>query len=155
MLDVNNCFTYTYSAGTFADYSEDVTAAAISANVLDLDAAGIVPSGGSKPLWLIVRTIDVFATIVSLGIKLITDSAVPSLDAATGLDIVIYRFALAELTANTLLINQPLPHFSYLQYLALEYEPYTEASAGSIVAYLSNSPEPAISAPEQTVEAGT
>lgn len=158
MLDLKNCFTYTFSAGTFADWHEAVTQAAISANIIDLGIAAaddIVPSGGDSPLWLVVRTVTAFATTVSMGIKLITDSVLPVLDAATADDVLVSRFALAELTANTLLINQPLPHFKYKKYLGIEYEPYTNATAGTIMAYLTDGPEPAINAPANTVEAGT
>jgi len=154
MIDLGLCFTYTYSAGTFADYHEAVTVAALSANYIDLDAAGIRPVGGSKPPWLVVWSITVFATMVSMGIKLITDSVIPALDAVTADDVMVTRFAAAVMAANTLLINQPLPAFKYKQYLALEYEPYTNGT-GSILAYLSTGPETAITAPANTVEAGT
>lgn len=154
MIDLKTCFTYTYSAGTFADFAETVTEAAVCANSINLDAAGI-RIAGSKPPWLIVRTVAVFATIVSLGIKLITDSVEPVLDAATADDVMVFRFAAAVLAANTLLINQPLPHFKYKKWLSLEWEPYTNATTGSIVAYLAAGPEPAITAPANTVEAGT
>ena len=154
MIDLGLCFTYAYSAGTFADYHEAVTAAAVSVNYIDLDAAGIVPSGGSKPLWLVVWNMTVQATIVSMGIKLITDSAIPVIDAATADDVMVQRFALVTMAANTLLINAPLPHFKYKQFLAIEYEPYTEGT-GSILAYLATCPETAITAPANVVEAGS
>lgn len=153
MIDLKTCFTYTYSAGTDADLYEAITAAAVSANYIDLDAAGIRPAGG-KPPWLVVKVGTVFATIVSMGIKLVSDSVIPVIDAATGIDVVIYRFALARMTAGALLINQPLPHFKYRQFLTLEWEPYTEGT-GSLLAYLSQGPETAPDVVEQTVEAGS
>ena len=154
MIDLKTCFTYTFSAGTFADYAETVTVAAVSTNSINLDAAGI-RIAGVKPPWLIVRTIAEFATVVSLGIKLITDSVEPALDAATADDVMVFRFAVGLLTANQLLINAPLPHFKYKKWLSIEWEPYTNATTGSIVAYLASGPESAINAPANTVEAGT
>lgn len=153
MIDLATCFTYTYSAGTDADYYEAITSASVSANEINLDAAGIRIAGG-KPPWLIVKVGTVFATMVSLGIKLVTDSATMVLDAATGIDVVVYRFALARMTAGALLINQPLPHFKYRKYLFLEWEPYTNGT-GSLLAYLSQGPEAGEDVVEQTVEAGT
>ncbi len=156
MIDIPTCFTYVYSAGTFADFYEGVTAAALSVNYIDLDAADINPVGGSKPPWLVVVSYGTWATIVSLGIKLVTDSAIPVLDAATGDDIAIWRFAIAVLNGTErLLINQPLPNFRYKQYLTVEYEPYTNGTGGSILAYLAGGPETSITAPAQTVTAGT
>ncbi len=154
MIDLKTCFTYTYSAGTFADYAETVTTAAVSTNSVNLDAAGL-RIAGVKPPWLIVRTLAAFATIVSLGIKLITDSVEPSLDAATATDVMVQRFALSLLGENQLLINAPLPHFKYKKWLSIEWEPYTNATTGSIVAYLASGPESAINAPANTVEAVT
>jgi hypothetical protein len=155
MIDVNNCFTYAYSAGTFADFHEAVTVAAISTNVIDLDNAGTKIAGGSKPPWLVVWVITAFASCVSMGIKLISDSVVPVLDASTAKDVATYRILLASLTANTLIINQPLGVFDYQRYLALEYEPYTNATAGTLCAYLSAGPETAVTDIGQTVEAGS
>jgi len=154
MIELKTCFTYAYSAGTFADYAETVTVAAVSTNSINLDAANLRIAGANPP-WLIVRTVAAFGTIVSLGIKLITDSVEPVLDAATADDVMIWRFALAVLLENVLLINAPLPHFKYKKWITLEWEPYTNATPGSIVAYLAPGPESAITAPAQTVEAGT
>jgi hypothetical protein len=155
MIDIATCFTYVYSAGTYADFYEAVTVAAVSARYLDLDVAGIKIAGGSKPPWLIVKVGTLFATIVSLGIKLVTDSVAPVLDAATAEDVFVWRFAVAKLTAGALLINQPIGHFDFKRYMFLEYEPYTNATAGSLVAYLQDGPESAPTQVAQTVEAGT
>ncbi len=154
MIDLKTCFTYTYSAGTDADYYEAITSADVSNHYIDLDAAGIRPVGGSQPPWLVVKVGTVFATMVSLGIKLVSDSVIPVLDAGTGIDVVIYRFARARMTAGALLINQPLPVFKYRQFLTLEWEPYTNGT-GSLLAYISQGPETAPDVVEQTVEAGT
>jgi len=157
-IDINNCFTYAYSAGTFADFSLAVTSAALSTNYIDLKTAGIKIAGGSKPPWLIARVTTDFATCVSMGIKLITDSVIPVLDAATAKDVMIFRFLLASLKTTVnggLIINNPLPHFDYQRYLTIEFEPYTNATAGKILIFLSDGPEPAVTDIGQTVEAGT
>ena len=157
MIDIPTCFTYTYSAGTFADYHEGVTSAAVSVNSINLDAAGINPVGGSKPPWLVVMAFGTWASIASLGIKLITDSVEPVLDAATADDVEIWRLAIGVLNAtNPLVINQPLPNFLYKQWITIEYEPYTDNTGdGSILAFLASGPETAITAIAQTVTAGT
>jgi hypothetical protein len=152
--DVNTCFTYTYGSGVIGDWDEAVTQAAISANYIDLDVAGIRISG-ARPPWLIVRTMTVFATVVSLGIKLITDSAIPVLDAVTAKDVMVYRIDVVTAGANALIINAPLPNFDYQRYLALEYEPYTNATGGTLIGYLSSGPETAVTDIANVVEAGT
>lgn len=153
MIDLKTCFTYTYSAGTDADLYEAITAASLSANYINLDAAGIRIAGG-KPPWLIVKVGTIFATMVSLGIKIVSDSVIPVLDAATGIDVVIHRFAVGVMTAGALLINEPLPHFKYRKFLSLEWEPYTNGT-GTLLAYLQQGPETAEDVVAQTVEAGT
>lgn len=153
MLEIDTCFTYAYSAGTKADYYEAITGAAVSTNSIDLDAAGVM-IGASKAPWLIVKVGTIFATMVSLGIKLITDSVEPVLDAATAIDVCIWRFARARMTAGALLINQQLPPWEYRQWITMEWEPYTNGT-GSLIAYLAAGPEPAETVVEQTVTAGS
>ena len=152
MIDLKTCFTYAYSAGTFADFAYTPTAAALFTNSINLDAAGI-RIAGSKPPWLIVRTIAAFATVVTAEISLITDSVLPVLNAATATNVLIFRFTAAQMAANTLLINIPLPHFKYKKWLAMEWKPFTSASAGSLLAYLAAGPEPAIDPPTLTIAA--
>ena len=154
MIDLRNSFTYAYSTGAATDHNEAVTSAAISTNIIDLDVAGIQPAGSAKPQYLIAYCTVVGATFVSMGIKLITDSVSPVLDAATADDVMIFRFAVGVCTAGALLINNALPHFAYKRYLAIEWEPYTEGT-GSFNVFLSDGPESAVTAPAQTVEAGT
>jgi len=154
MIDIKNCFTYAYSLNTSADYYASCTIGALLTNDIDLDVAGIQIAGGSKPPWLIVKVgpADFASNTGGANIKLITDSADPVFDAATATDVLCYRFALAVMVANALLINQPLPHFDYKRYLSIEFEPHTaDATAGQLCAYLADGPEPAITAPAQTV----
>ena len=156
-LDLRNCFTYAYSGGLVADLYQTFTAGALSTNYIDLDVAGIQISGGAKPPWLIVKVGPVaFATNTGgAQIKLINDSVVPVFDVASGTDVVVYRFAMATMAANALLVNQALPHFDYKRYLSLEFEPFTaDATTGKLCAYLSDGPESGITAPVQIVTDG-
>lgn len=153
MLDIKTCFTYAYSLGTFADFIQTVTAEAKSTNVIDLDAANLNIVGSSKPPWLIVKVGSVdFATCVSMEIKLLTASAANLTTNAK--EVLMFRFARATMVAGALLVNIPLPNFKYLQYLGLEFTPFTSATAGGFLAYLSDGPEPAVAAPDN-VEAGS
>ena len=143
MINKNLCFTYAYSAGTYADYFQTVTGAEeVSTNAINLDAAGI-RIGGSKPPWWILRVGAAFATCVSMEFKLITATAA---DLTTGVKVVkSHRFVLAEIDAGgELVINEPLGHFDYQQFLGLEITPFTEATTGTIVSYLANGPETAV-----------
>jgi hypothetical protein len=156
-LDIKNCFTYAYSAGTFTDFLQTFTAGALSTNYIDLKVAGIRISGATKPPWLIVRVgpANFAGNTGGAQIKLICDSVIPVFDAATATDVVVYRFAMAVMVANALLVNQPLPFFDYKRYLSIEFEPHTaDASAGQLIAYLSDGPEEGITAPAQTVTDG-
>ena len=140
-IDVRTCFTYAYSAGTVADFYQSVTADAASTNYLDLDVAGIMISGGCKPPWLIVKVGTAFATTVSINFRLQTDS--DSGFATTLRDVFQARFALAQLTAGALLINQALPNLDFQRYMRLYFDVFTNATAGTICAYLSDGPESA------------
>jgi len=143
MLDIRTCFTYAYSDGSVSDFYQDVTGAEeVSSNVIDLDKAGIVIAGSARPPWWILRVGTVFATCVSMDFKLITATAA---DLTTGVKVVASgRFLLAQLTAGALLINQPLGNFDYQRYLGLEITPFTNATTGTIVSYLADGPEPAV-----------
>ena len=143
MLDINTCFTYAFSAGDESDFYQDVTGAEeVSTNVIDLDVAGIRIAGGMPP-WLIIRVGTVFATTVSMDFKLVTATAA---DLTTGQKIILsFRIALASLTAGALIVNAPLPHFDYQRYLGLEITPFTQATTGTIAAWLDTGPQPAVS----------
>ena len=133
-LDLRNCFTYAYSAGTSADLFAACTAGALLTNYLDFDSTGLAPVGSSKPPYLVVKVGTAFAgNTGGAQIKLITDSVIPVFDAATAGDVMVHRFTMAQMAAGALLVNQALPHYDYLTFLALEFEPFTaDASAGTI-----------------------
>ncbi len=151
-LDVRNTFTYAYSDGLATDWDQAVTVDVASTNILDLDVAGIRIAGGGHPPWLIVKVKVAFLSIVSINIRLQTDS--DDGFATTLRDIFQARFALAQLTAGALLINQALPHLDYQRYLRLYFDVFTSATAGTLIGYLSDGPEPAVSDVDQ-VEAAT
>lgn len=143
MLDLRNCFTYAYSAGTWADYLQALTGDAASTNYVNLDAAGVVMSGGAKPTWLIVRVGAAFVTLTSLEIAIETDS---DSGFATALkEVAKWEFALASMTAGALLINQPLGHWSYQQYIRLYFNVVgsNPGSGSSLFACFADGPESA------------
>lgn len=143
MIDIPTCFTYAYSAGTVADFKQSITGDAASTNIIDLDANGIKISGGSRPPWLICRVVDAFVTLTSLEILLQTDS--DSGFATTPKDVAMGHFLLASMTAGAVLINQPLGHWDYQQYMRLYFNVVGSdpGSGSSLVAYLSDGPESA------------
>ena len=154
-IDINNCFTYAYSAGTQDDFFQAVTAQAWSTNAIDLDAAGIRIAGGSKPPWYIVKVGTALATCVSMEIRLVTGTALTSGDISAGAkEVKIHRFLRATMAAGALLINEPLGHFDYQRYLQVEFKPFTSATGGTFLAYLSDGPETAVTDID-LVEAGT
>ena len=142
MYDINNVFTYAYSAGTDADMFQSVTADAASTNLIDLDKANI-RLGAGTPMWIIARIGDTdWATIVSLEIILQTDT-----DTTFTTALKIYklgRFSLAELVAGALLLNTPMPHMKYQRYMRIFFNVFTSASpAADIMVALADSPEEA------------
>lgn len=147
-LDTQNCFTYAYSAGTFTDFVQAITADAASTNYIDLRVAGIRISGGSKPPYLIVKVITAFVTTVSINFRLQTGSTTGF--ATTLRDVFQARFALAALTAGALIINQALPNLDFQRYLRMYFDVFTSASAGTVIAYLSDGPEPGVADVDQT-----
>jgi hypothetical protein len=141
MFDKLNCFTYAYSAGTIADFYQAVTADAASTNLIDLDAANLNIAGG-KPLFLVLQVGTAFATTVSVEVRLQTDT--DSGFATAVKDHAVGRWALAALTANTLIHCAALPVMNYQRYLRLYFNVFTNATAGTIFAALSNGPESAV-----------
>lgn len=136
MQDVLNFFTY-QTDGTF---DQEVTADAISTDVIDLDVVGISIQGSAKPTYIVIWTSDTaFLTTVSIEIQLISDTTA----ALTGapLEIQVWRFVLAQLGANQLLVNQALPVGDYARFLGLNFNVFTNATAGGFVAYLQDGPE--------------
>lgn len=141
MYDINNVFTYTYSAGTEADMFQTVTADAASDNLIDLDSANI-KLGAGKPMYIIARIGSVdWATIVSLEIRLQTDT---DSGFATALkDYILGRWAVAQMTAGALLLNIPMPVMQYQRYLRVYFNVFTSNTAGTILVALADSPEEA------------
>ena len=151
MYDINNVFTYAYSAGTNADNFQTITAAAASTNIIDLDSANI-KLGAGKPMYIIARVGTAFATIVSLEIRLQTDTAAGFSTALK--DYLLGRWLAAQMTAGALLLNIPMPVMEYQRYLRLYFKVFTSATTGTIFAALADSPEEAALQVDH-VEAGT
>lgn len=141
MYHIDNVFTYAFSAGTNADLFQTVTADAASTNIIDLDAANI-RLGAGKPMWIVVRIGSVdFATVVSMEIRLQTDT---DDGFATALkDYNLGRWTVANMTAGSLLLNIPMPHMQYQRYLRLFFNMFTDNTAGTVFAALADSPEAA------------
>lgn len=139
MIDIASCFTYAYSDGSVADFKQTITSDAASTNFIDLDKAGIKISNVKGP-FLIVRVVGDFATIVSMNIRVQTDS--DDGFATTLRDIMQVRFAAAAMINGALLINQQLPFLSLQRYLRLFFDVFTSNSNGGVVAYLATGPEP-------------
>lgn len=126
--------------------SEDqaITATAISENVINFGALGIVPResaamarnlGAGVPLPVLVQVVETFATLTSLTVTLETsassDLSSPTVLASTG------AVALADLTAGSKLggsLNY-MPDAEILAYVGLRYTVTgTAATAGKITA---------------------
>jgi hypothetical protein len=142
MVDINTCFTYAYSAGTVADFYQDISGAEEkSTNVIDLDVAGIKIAGATPP-WLVVKVGTAADACVSMEMKLLTATAA---NLETGQRVInMWRFLQAQMTAGALLINNPLGHFDYQQFLGLEFTPFTTDNSLTVFAALMNGPEPAV-----------
>lgn len=140
MYDINNVFTYAYSAGTEADMFQSVTADAESTNAIDLDSANI-KLGAGKPMYIIARIGSAdWATIASLEIRLQTDTA-DTFNVAVK-DYILGRWAVGQLTAGALLLNIPMPVMKYQRYLRAYFNVFTSASpAGLIMVALADGPE--------------
>ena len=156
MWDTRTCFTYAYSAGTYADYYQAITANAVSTNTLDLDAAGLAIAGGSKPPWLVARVGTASDAAVSIEIKLVTATAA---DLTTGQkQLKLFRFqgggGTSQMTAGALLINEPLGHFKYQRYLGIEFTTFTDDTTLTIAVGLNDGPEFAVTDID-LVEAGS
>ena len=143
MIDVRNCFTYAYSAGTFADFAQALTADAASTNVIDFSANAKVTAGMTKPPWLVVRVVAAFVTLTSLEIALETDT--DSGFATVLKEIMTWHFALGKMTAGALLINQPFGHWKIQRWIRLYFNVVgsNPGSGSSLIAYIADGPEPA------------
>jgi hypothetical protein len=141
MIDLKTCFTYAYSAGTSADFFQAITSDAASTNIIDLDTAGI-SIAGARPPWVVVRVGTVFATLTSLEILLETDS-----DSAFGTtlkQVAKWELAAATMTAGALIVNQPIGNWDYQRYMRLKFNSVGSTGTGSVVAYLQDGPETAV-----------
>lgn len=152
MIDINTCFTYAKSAGTAADFYQDISGAEeVSTNKIDLDAAGIKIAGVNPPI-LIMRVGTAADNCVSMEIKLVTATAS---DLTTGQKVVkSFRFLRAEMTAGALIINEALGHFDYQQYLGFLFTPFTNDNALTVASWLDTGPQPAVTDID-LVEAGS
>ncbi len=142
MYDINNVFTYAYSDGSNTDNFQSVTAAAASTNLIDLDSANI-KLGAGKPMYIIARIGSAaWLTIVSLEIRLQTDT-----DSAFGTalkDYILGRWARAQLTAGALLLNIPMPVMQYQRYLRVYFKVFTSVSPAALIfVALADGPEEA------------
>jgi hypothetical protein len=139
ILDLQTTFSGTVAAdGTKT--AQAVTATAISTNVLDLRNAStptLVDEGlFGKDLWLVVQTIQVFATLTSLTITL-ESAADAGLTSGPVVHFSTGAILLAALTANTVLARVQLPSADYKRYVGLRYTVGgSSATTGSILAYL-------------------
>ena len=157
MLDVNNCFTYAYSAGTHADFTQAITADAASTNVIDLWGSTTLVTGetdmaivGAQGPYLIVKAIVLSTTSVSINFQLVSSISTTM----SGASIVAqYRFLTAQMTAGKVLVNQQLPVGRYLRYLGMYFNVFTSDTTLEVVAWLSDTPEPAETVLGQVVPA--
>lgn len=140
MKDLNNHFTYAYSAGTEADFAQALTQDAVSTNCIDLRKAAINIAAGKRPIYLIVKGASVWSGTGSIEIQLCTGT---STDKSTGKKVIRkWRFADTDVTATgKLLINDALPVVKYQRYLYMYFNIFT--TTGSVEAYLSDAPESA------------
>jgi hypothetical protein len=152
MIDINNCFTYAYSAGTQDDFFQDISGAEeVSTNAINLDVVGI-KIGGVNPPWLHMHVGTAADACVTMEIKLLDDTAATL---TTSIRYLMYwRFTQAQLAADAVIINQPLPHFDYQQYLGFEFKPFTNDNSLTVCAWLDEGPMPAPTSLAIT-EAGT
>lgn len=145
MIDINNCFTYAYSAGTYADFYQTInTTEEVSTNAIDLDVVGIRIAGGSRPPWIIVKigTVIAGSSVTGMEIKLITATAA-ALNAGVKA-VKSWNFVVGTLLAKALVVNEPLGHFDYQRYLGMEFSPVGGTGSGTICAYLAGGPESAV-----------
>jgi len=136
MHDNKNSFSV-QSDGTDA---QTFTGDSVSTNQIDFDKANIELTSGK--LWLVVKSIAAFDALTSLEILLETDT---DSGFATALkQILAFHFALASLSAGSLLINIPLPAGIYQQFMRLKFNVVgSDNTVGSIYAVLAAGPEPA------------
>lgn len=138
MWDVNNMFTHDGSGGLV----QTITDTAASTNPIDLGAAGKNIAAGKKGIYLVAIATEAFATLTSLEILLETSSAENF--ETNKLQVDMRHYLRATMTAGQILWNQRLSVELYQRYLRLYFNVIgTTASAGKIIAGLTDGPESA------------
>lgn len=141
IFDLQSMFSGSVAAdGTRS--GQAITATAISSNVIDLRQPGgapaVVDNGllGDNGLWLVVQIGQAFNTLTSLTITMESDSAA-ALNSAPVVHYSSGAIALANLTANKILLRVPLPSADYKRYLGLRYTVAgSNPSTGTVQAFL-------------------
>ncbi len=141
MLDIGNCFTYAYSLGTFADFSQDFTSGdEPSTNLINLDAADLNIAAG-RPLFLVVIVTTV-ASLTDCEIVLETDTAVGFATAKK--QVAMWNLLEAQMTEGAVIIKQARPVQKYQQFMRLKVFPNGGAQTVSLCAFLTDTPETAM-----------
>lgn len=147
MMDLSNCFTYAYSAGTFADFEFDTDTQASQElpNVLDLIGAAspstIRIGEGKKAPYLKIKVTESFAGCASgLSFVLYTHTAADVSGGKVIWDTGVLN--VAQLTEGTIL-QIALPPGAYSRYVGLDLVLVNEqTSAGKVVAWIDENAEP-------------
>ena len=137
MWDVLNMFTY-QTDGTLV---QDITADAASTNVIDLDKADIDISSGQKSVFLVAKVVEAFAggSLTSLEVLFETSTEV----AGTYIQLLQRNVLKAQLVAGAAIYNQQFPVALLRRFIRLTFNVVTTATAGSIIAGLTDGPETA------------
>jgi hypothetical protein len=126
----------------FSD-NQAITADAIS-DVIDRGALAPTTAnlggGFAGSLFLVIQIGTAFATTVTMEVKLASDSTAnlatsPTIHASTG------AIPLAQLTANTVVAVIPVPPGAYERFVGLIYDMTTNATAGTVRAFLTMTPD--------------
>lgn len=138
-FDINSCFTHD-GAGAIV---QTITGDAASTNIIDLNAAGVNPGGGGRTVYLVLRVVTAFVTLTTLEILLENDE--DSGFATSLIQVGMWRFALSQMTAGALLINQALPSWKYKQWMRLYFNVIGSdpGSGSTLFGALCSGPEPA------------
>lgn len=146
-IDVATCFTYAYSAGTHADFYQNINGDEESTNVIDLWGVDTLPSGntwieltGSGCPYLICKSIAAGSGGTYLQAGLVSSTST-TLSGATV--VCVYKIALGAITAGALLVNQRIPAGRYYRYLGLYFDIDTTTCA-QFLAHLSPEPEASV-----------
>jgi hypothetical protein len=140
MFDIKNCFTAVLTTNVL---KQAITASAASVNYIDQNKANIKLGAEPRKTYLVVRVIDAFtsggaSTGLTVALETDTDAGF-----ATALKQVLKEtIALASLTAGKVILCIPLPVQKYQQFMRAYFTAEGgNFGAGSVVAYLSDTPE--------------